>query len=141
MAVCASLHFAGWRRSMMNLVRPDSASSVALTFPPLPTHNPLPGSALASSRDVGLVTLRSVSAQSAIQGSSPIGLLTMTYCDIDLLQLPFPRHQLFPSQNYCIISKPRSRALTILRRWGHVTSSFNSLAATSIAWFVLVLTL
>lgn len=79
----------------MNLVGPDSASSVALTFPPLPTHNPLPGSALASSKDVGLVTLRSVSAQSVTQGSSPIGLFTMTYCDIDLLRLPFPRHQLF----------------------------------------------
>lgn len=90
----ASLHFAGWRRSMMNLVGPDSASSFALTFLPPPTHKPLPGSVLASPKDVGLVTLRSVSAQPATQGWSPIGLLTTTYCDIDLLQLPFPRHQL-----------------------------------------------
>jgi hypothetical protein len=80
--------------SIMNLVGPDSASSVALTFPPPPTHKPLPGSVLASSKDMGLATLRSVSAQPATQGSSPVGLLTTTYCDIDLLQLPFPRHQL-----------------------------------------------
>lgn len=80
--------------SIMNLVGSDSASSVALTFPPPPTHKPLPGSVLASSKDMGLATLRSVSAQPATQGSSPVGLLTTTYCDIDLLQLPFPRHQL-----------------------------------------------
>lgn len=48
--------------SIMNLVGLDSASSVALTFPPPPTHKPLPGSVLASSKDMGLVTLRSVSA-------------------------------------------------------------------------------
>lgn len=57
MAVCASLYFAGLALSIMNLVGPDSASSVALTFPPPPAYKPLPGSILASSKDMGLATL------------------------------------------------------------------------------------
>lgn len=113
MAVCASL-FCRLALSIMNLVGPDAASSVALTFPPPPTHKPLPGSVLASSKDMGLAPYEASLHNLLLRARARSGLSPRLIAISTCFNFPFHVTNLFPSQNHCIIPKPRSRALTIL---------------------------